>query len=50
MQKKLTSRIDLASLIFKVDNLVVGKLKTFLVDLSKLSNVVDNDVVEKNCV
>ena len=31
----------------KVDKLDIGKLETTLVDLSKLSNVVKNDVVEK---
>ena len=33
-----------------LDELDVDKLKTVPVDLSKLSNVVDNDVVKKNCV
>ena len=32
----------------KVDKLDVGKLKTSPVDLSKLSNVLKNDVVEKD--
>ena len=31
----------------KVDKLNVNKLKTVTVDLNKLSNVVDNDVVKK---
>ena len=31
----------------KVDNLDVDKLSTVPVDLSKLTNVVDNDVVKK---
>ena len=33
-----------------LDELDVDKLKTVPVDLSKLNNVVDNDVVKKNCV
>ena len=43
----LASKTDLAGLKTKVDNLDVGKLKTALADLSKLNNVVDNDVVKK---
>ena len=43
----LVSKVDLASLIVKVDNLDIGKLKTVPVDLSKLSNAVDNNVVKK---
>ena len=42
----LTSKLDLDSLQSKIDNLDEGNLKTSLVDLSKLSNVVDNDVVK----
>ena len=45
----LASKSDLASLKRKVDNLDVDKLKTAPANLSKLSNVVDNDVV-KNTV
>ena len=30
-----------------VDNLDVGKLKTVPIDMKKVSDVVDNDVVEK---
>ena len=45
----LSSKIDLNGLKAKVDNLVVDKLKTFPADLSKLSKVVENDVV-KNCI
>ena len=32
---------------YKVDELDIGKLKTTTVDLSKLKNVVKNDVVKK---
>ena len=41
----LASKTDLASLKTKVDNRDVDKLKTVPADLSKLSNVVDSDVV-----
>ena len=40
-------KVDLASLKLDVDELDIDKLKTVPVDLSKLSNVVDNDVVKK---
>ena len=39
--------IDLSSLRNKVDKIDIGKLQTILVDLSKLSDVVKSDVVEK---
>ena len=41
----MASKTDLASLKTKVDNRDVDKLKTVPADLSKLSNVVDSDVV-----
>ena len=41
---------NLASLKTEVDKLVIKKLVTVPVDLSKLSNVVKNYVVKKNCV
>ena len=44
---RLASKTDLTSLKAKVDKLNVNKLKTVPVDLNKLSNVVDNDVVKK---
>ena len=47
---KLVVKSDLASLKTEIDKTDVDKLKTVLVDLSKLSNVVNNDVVKKNCV
>ena len=43
----LASKKDLASLNTKVDNLDVNKIKTVPAALSKLSNVVDNDVIKK---
>ena len=41
------SKTNLASLETEVDKIDVEKLKTFPVDLAKLSNVVKNDVVKK---
>ena len=41
-----TNLASLKAVIYKKD---VGKLKTFPIDLSKISNVVNNDVVKKNC-
>ena len=38
------------SLKAKVDKTDAGKLNTVPVDLSKLSNVVNNDVVKKLCM
>ena len=43
----LASKIILARLKTKVDNLGVDKLKTVTSDLSKLSNVADNDLSKK---
>ena len=43
----LASKKDLASLNTKVDNLDVNKVKTVPAALSKISNVVDNDVIKK---
>ena len=43
----LTSKIDLASLTTKVDYLDVDKPKTVPVEIGKLSNVVDEDVIKK---
>ena len=45
----LASKSDLASLKAEVHKIDVDKLKTAPADLSKLSNIVDNDVA-KNCV
>ena len=44
------SKTNLAILKTEVDKIDVDKLKTVLVDLVKLSNVVKNDVVKKNTV
>ena len=44
---KLASNSDSASLKAEIDKIDVEKLKTVPVDLSKLSNVVNNDVVKK---
>ena len=44
---KLAAKYDLASLKAKVNKKDADKLKTILVDLSKLINVVNNDVVKK---
>ena len=44
---KLAAKSDLASLKSEVDKIDVDKLKTVPVDLSKLSNVVKNEVAKK---
>ena len=41
------SKTNLATLKTEVDKLDIGKLKTVPVDLSKLSNVVKNEVIKK---
>ena len=43
-------KTNLANLKTEVGKLDIDKLATVPVDLSKLSNVVKNDVVKKNCV
>ena len=47
---KLAGQSDLASLKAEMDKIDIGKLKTFPTDLSKLSIVVNNDVVQKMCM
>ena len=47
IQRKLILKETFGYLKTKVDNLDVDKLSTVPVDLSKLTNVVDNDVVKK---
>ena len=42
------TKANLASLKTEVDKIDADKLKTVLVDLTKLSNAVKNDVVKKN--
>ena len=44
---KFVKKVDLASLKSNVDKLDFDKLKTVPIDLSKLSNVVKNEVVKK---
>ena len=46
-QSNLAANSDLARLNAEADKVDVGKLRTVSVDLSKLSNVVNNDVVKK---
>ena len=43
-------KANLANLKTEVDKLDTDRLKTVPVDLGKLSNVVKNDIVKKNCV
>ena len=43
-------KTNLTSLKTEVDKLHIDKLVTLPVDLSKLSDVVKNDVVKKNCI
>ena len=43
-------KTNLSSLKTEVDKLDIDKLATVPIDLSKLSNVVKNDVIKKNCV
>ena len=43
-------KTNLASLKTEVDKLDIDKLIPVFVDLSKLSDVVKNDVVKKNCL
>ena len=43
-------RVDLSSLKTEVDKLDIDKLVPVPVDLSKLSDVVKNDVAKKNCI
>ena len=47
---KLALKLNLANLKAKIDKIDVGKSKSVPVDLSKLSNVVDNDDVKKPCM
>ena len=47
---KLALKPNLANLKAEVDKIDTEKLKTTPVDLSKLSNIVNNDVVKKLCM
>ena len=42
---KLAKQLDLASLKLEIDKLHIGKLETTPVNLSKLSDIVKNEVV-----
>ena len=44
------SKTSLAALKTEVDKIDVNKLKTAPVDLVKLTNTIDNDLVKKNCL
>ena len=48
INKLKTVSSGLTNLKRKIDRLDIGKLETTRVDLSKLSNVVKNDVLKKN--
>ena len=43
----LASKINLAALKTEIDKIDADKLKTALVDLAKLTNAIENDVVKK---
>ena len=47
---KLAAKSGLTTLKDEVDKIVIGKLKTVPIDLSKLSNVVKNKIVKKLCM
>ena len=47
---KFCIKNNLANLKSEIDKLDFDKLKAVLTDLSKLSNVVKNDVVTKTCI
>ena len=46
INKLVNVQISLNNFLKKVDNLDIGKLKTFAVDLEKLSHVVSTEVLE----
>ena len=46
-RSNLAAKLDLASLKAEVDKIAIGKLKTVFVDVSKLSNEVNNEIVKK---
>ena len=47
---KLAAKFDLASIKAEKDKIDVDKLKIVFVDLSKLSNIANNEVVKKLCM
>ena len=53
-RSKFTNKFDLVNLKSKVDKLDIDKLKTGLIDIIKLNDVVDNDIVKRlyiiNCL
>ena len=49
-KSKLASKCDLVSLKAEVDKLDIDKLIPIPVDLSKLSDVIKNDIVKKNYI
>lgn len=46
----LAEILDLAVLKAELDKIDIDQVKTVPVDLSKLRNVVDNDIVKKLCI
>ena len=46
----LAEILDLAVLKAELDKIDIDQVKTVAVNLSKLRNVVDNDVVKKPCI
>ena len=44
------SKTDLAALKTEVDKIDADKLKTTPIDLAKLTNAVEHDLVKKNCL
>ena len=44
------SKTNLAALKSEVDKINVDKLKTTHIDLAKLTNAIENDLVKKNCL
>ena len=46
----LAEILDLAVLKAELDEIDIDQVKTVPVDLSKLRNVVDNDIVKKLCI
>ena len=46
----LVLKLNAAILKAEVDKIDIDKLKTVPIDLSKVSNVINNDFVTKNCV
>ena len=47
IHRNLLKKVDLASLNSEIDKLDIGQLETTTVDLSKLSDVLENEVAKK---